>query len=75
MLALRCFGWPSRFWHHREVFSRLGAQGDDQSVQTVRRLEAIYERARYAPDGELTPEQVDHARRLFSEIRDLPAAV
>lgn len=75
LLALRCFGWPSRFWHHREVFSRLSSQGDERLAQTVQRLEAIYERARYAPDGELTVEQVDHARRLFSEIRDLPATV
>ena len=71
-LAHRCFGWPSRFWNHRRMFSELGGKAEENAA-SVLRLSRIYEHARYAPHGRLSATEVDRARKLFSEIEHLPA--
>ena len=66
-LAWRCFGWPSRFWNHRTVFTKLSELAKDHQV--AEQLSGLYEQARYAPNRRFSNQEVELARELFSTIR------
>ncbi len=67
--AAERFGRSSRYWHHRKLFSELTDQGkrrtDDLPV-----LAKLYERARYAPNGQVTSDDLEVARRWYKDFRD-----
>lgn len=69
-LSHRCFGWPSRYWNHRQVFSRL-CDTNVGYTPAFEQLSHIYEHARYAPNGVLSPEELAYARRLYAQVQDV----
>lgn len=71
-IAVKRFGASSRFWHHRQLFTRLRETYESHDPM----IEHLYERLRYAPDGDsLSDEEAHLARRWYEQIRTAGAKV
>ena len=64
-LAMRRFGKPSRYWHHRHLFDSLHGPTEFQD----RRIADLYARARYAPnDHEITREEFQKIQEWYQDV-------
>lgn len=66
-LAYHRLGQKVRFWNHRTIVERL-AQGPDLSPAMLS-LAELYEKARYTPGQDLSPEEIRLARDQFRLLR------
>jgi hypothetical protein len=64
-LSLAQLGVTVRSWNHRRIAAGLG-NGDDARRTAASALSSLYERARYAPNAELSPGEIQFARRSLA---------
>jgi hypothetical protein len=64
-LSLAQLGVTVRSWNHRRIAADLG-NGDDARQTAASALSSLYERARYAPNAELSPGEIQFARRSLA---------
>jgi hypothetical protein len=73
-LSLLKLGARVSSWNHRHIAAQLGGEAGDRR-QAAQRLAAIYEQARYAPEGEALPESAVRAARCeLSYLAGAPSA-
>ena len=63
------FGRTSRYWHHRKLFSEIEEIAEERRPEELPVLASLYERARYAPNGEVSSDDLEVARRWYKEFR------
>ena len=67
--AANRFGRSSRYWHHRKLFSEIEDVTKERRTQELPTLASLYERARYAPNGEVSSDDLEVAKRWYKEFR------